>query len=314
MTKPRITVFEAIHHSGLALLQIDCDVHFAYGSSRDEIIDRSRESDIIIIKSAVNVDVELIDSSPNLKVIARAGTGLDNIDVMYAQSQGKQVLSVPAGNTVSAAEFAIMQMLLLCRRIPEVYRAIDNRDFRRHLLEGRELQFMNVGLVGLGNVGIEVARRLKGFKSKIVAYDPWSRHIDEFQSMGGLMAGSLNELTRFADIISLHTILTATTRHLVNDQFFEQVKPGLLLVNTARGGVISEDSVLRALAIGKLSFYATDLISPEPPFDLPPEKNHFTHPFLTHPRIITTPHMAASTTEAQSRISIDLAQQILKIF
>jgi len=311
MTKPQVTIFEAIHQAGLERLRRDCDVQTAYGASRSEIIERTRASDVIIVKSVVKVDVELIDSSPNLKIIARAGTGLENIDVAYAQSQGKQVLSVPTGNTVSAAEFAIMQMLLLCRRIPEVYRAVGNRDFRRHLLEGRELQAMHVGLVGLGNVGIEVARRLKAFKPRMVAYDPWSRHADEFQSMGGVMAKSLNGLTQVADIISLHTVLTASTKDSVNDQFFEQVKPGLLLINTARGGVVNEDSVLKALDNKILSYYATDFMNPEPPFDFPPEKHQFTHPFLTHLRVVTTPHLAASTCDAQERIAVDLASQIL---
>lgn len=311
MTKPQVTIFEAIHQGGLERLRRDCDVQTAYGASRVEIVERTRASDAIIVKSVVKVDVELIDSSPNLKIIARAGTGLENIDVAYAQSQGKQVLRVPTGNTVSAAEFAIMQMLLLCRRIPEVYRAVGNRDFRRHLLEGRELQAMHVGLVGLGNVGIEVARRLKAFKSRMVAYDPWSGHADEFQSMGGVMAKSLNGLAQVADIISLHTVLTASTRDSVNDQFFEQVKPGLLLINTARGGVVNEESVIKALESKKLSYYATDFMNPEPPFDFPPEKHQFTHPFLGHSRVVTTPHLAASTTDAQERIAIDLAQQIL---
>ena len=312
MTKPQITIFESIHEAGLERLRRDCNVQTAYGASRNEIIERTRLSNTIIVKSVVKVDMELIDRSPNLKIIARAGTGLENIDVAYAKKQGKKVLSVPTGNTVSAAEFAIMQMLLLCRRIPEIYRAVGNRDFRRHLFEGRELQEMHVGLVGLGNVGIEVARRLKAFNPRMVAYDPWSVHAEEFESMGGVMANSMNELTRVADIISLHTVLTASTRDSVNDEFFEQVKPGLLLINTARGAVVNEDSVLRALDNKILSYYATDFMNPEPPFDFPPEKHQFTHPFLTHLRVVITPHLAASTTDAQERIAIDLASQILR--
>lgn len=311
MRKPQVTIFEAVHQAGLDLLLRNCDVKTAYGASRSVIFELTRASDAIIVKSVVKVDVELIDSSPNLKIIARAGTGLENIDLEYAKSQGKKVLSVPTGNTVSAAEFAIMQMLLLCRRIPEVYRAIGNRDFRRHLLEGRELEAMHVGLFGLGNVGIEVARRLKAFKTRMVAYDPWTMHADEFHSIGGVMAKTLNELTQVADIISLHTVLTASTKNSVNDQFFEQVKPGLLLINTARGGVVNEESVLKALDNRKLSYYATDFMSPEPPFDSPPEKHQFTHPFLVHSRVVSTPHLAASTTDAQERIAIDLVQQIL---
>ena len=311
MNKPKITIFEAIHHAGFELLSQNCNVEVAYGAPRAEIIERTSTSDAIIVKSVVKVDRELIDSAPKLKIIARAGTGLENIHVEYARNQGKKVLSVPTGNTVSAAEFAIMQMLLLCRRIPEVYRAVSNRDFRRQLLEGRELMAMRVGLIGLGNVGIEVARRLKAFNPDMIAYDPSSRYADEFQAMGGTMADSLNDLTRVADIISLHTVLTPDTSDLVNDQFFEQIKPGLLLINTARGGVVNEDSVIKALETKRLSFYATDFMNPEPPFDFPPDAHRFAHPFLTHSRVVTTPHLAASTSDAQERIAIDLARQIL---
>jgi D-3-phosphoglycerate dehydrogenase len=204
-----------------------------------------------------------------------------------------------------------MKMLILCKRIPEVCRAVANRDFRRHLFEGRELQAICVGLVGLGNVGVEVARRLHSFKPQMVAYDPWSKHANEFQSLGGVMSKFLRGRTEAADIISLHTVLTDATKDSVNDEFFEHTKTGLLLVNTARGGVVNELSVLKAFDNGKLSYYATDFMCPEPPFDFPPEEHKFTHPFLMHPRVITTPHLAASTIDVQQRISLDLAQQIL---
>lgn len=307
-----VTIFESIHPSGVEKLNQFADVKFSLGSSTEDIFKNAQESDVIIIKSVTKVNRELIDACPNLKVIARAGTGLDNIDVEYARSMGKKVFHVPTGNTVSAAEFALMFILIGCKRLPDIQGFIQKNDFRRHLLEGRELSEQTVGLIGLGNVGIELARRLAPFKCRLVAWDPYSSHQEEFISLGGEVINSLDSIASESNIISLHCALNEDTKELINKEFISMCKRDLILVNTARGGLINERDLCGSLKVIRSMVYFADVLLDEPPFEKESHEHNYTNPLLHLSNALITPHVAASTVEAQRKIALNLVEQIKK--
>jgi len=310
--KPIITIFEAIHTSGIEYLAEFADIRLAYGVDRINCLKLTSESDAIVVKSVVQVDKELLGNSPRLRVIGRAGTGVDNIDVIEAKKMNIQVLTVPTGNSVSAAEFTLLQILSLCRRLPEVTNSTNENDFRRHLLEGRELQDMTVGLVGLGNVGMLVSERLKAFGCKILGWDPRSKDKSDFISHGGVYVESFEQLLSEVDILSFHARLTTDNYHMMGRKQFQKVKDGLLLINCARADLVDQNALLESVNNGKVAMASLDVLEPEPPFDLHPKEHNYQHQLLKHPRIIVTPHIGASTIEAQKRISLNLGEQLKK--
>jgi len=311
--KPIITIFEEIHSSGIEYLSEFADIRLAYGINRSHCLKLSSESDAIVVKSVVRVDKELLDNSPSLQVIGRAGTGVDNIDTIEAKKRNMRVLTVPTGNSVSAAEFTLLQMLLLCRRLPEVTNSINENDFRRHLLEGRELKNMTVGLVGLGNVGILVSERLKAFGCTILGFDPYSKNKDDFISHGGTYVASFEQLLPKVDILSFHARLTPDNHHMMGREQFQKVKNGLLLINCARASLVDQNALLESINNEKVAMASLDVLDPEPPFDLNPREHNYQHQLLNHPKIVITPHIGASTIEAQKRISLNLGEQLKKV-
>jgi D-3-phosphoglycerate dehydrogenase len=309
--RPVITIFDSIHQSGIDKLSEFSDVSMAYGVDRKRCLELSSISNVIIVKSGVEVDKDLLTNSPHLSIVARAGTGIDNIDIVEAKRLGIKVLTVPTGNSVSAAEFALLQILTLCRRVPEVTDFIEKNDFRRQLLEGRELRNMSVGLVGLGNVGMLVFKRLKAFGCEVIGHDPYSDNITEFTSSGGVYCESFEELLPKVDIISFHARLTEENTNMMGEEQFNKVKPGLLLINTARANLINQKALLESIKKGKVSAVSLDVLEPEPPFELKPDQHNYQHPMLANKKIYVTPHIGASTVDAQQRISLDICKQIL---
>jgi len=314
LSQPIVTVFEAIHQDGLDALSEFSEVRIAIGASRDKQLMLASDSDVVILKSVVRIDGEFLDNAPRLRIIGRAGTGIDNIDLVEAKNRGIEVLTIPLGNTVTAAEFTILQMLFLCRRMTEVIDFITKRDYRRHLLEGRELSKLVVGIVGLGNVGMAVAERLIPFGCKVVAYDPASRHADKFGKMGGVSASSLEDLLPQVDVLSLHARLTSETWHLMGRESFSLLKKGVMLINTSRAALIDDEALIDAIESGVVASAALDVLEPEPPFDLAPAEHAYSHALLDQPHVFVTPHIGASTVDAQSEISLSLANKIRECF
>jgi D-3-phosphoglycerate dehydrogenase len=309
--KSVITIFDSIHQSGIDKMSEFSDVNIAYGVDRKKCLELSSTSNVIIVKSGVEVDKELLNNSPCLSIIARAGTGVDNIDIVEAKRLGIKVLTVPTGNSISAAEFTLLQILTLCRRIPEVTNFTNKNDFRRQLLEGRELNNMSVGLVGLGNVGMLVFERLKAFGCLVVGYDPYSNNIAQFVSSGGVHCKTFDELLSMVDIISFHARLTKDNIHMMGEEQFNKVKPGLLIINTSRANLIDQKALLKSVENDIVSAVSLDVLEPEPPFELEPEQHNYQHPMLENEKIYVTPHIGASTVDAQQRISLDICEQIL---
>jgi D-3-phosphoglycerate dehydrogenase / 2-oxoglutarate reductase len=311
--KPIVTVLEAIHPEGIERLSEFSNVNVALGISRDECLKLVSQSDAIIIKSVIQADKELLNASNRLQIVGRAGTGVDNIDLEEAEKRGVNVLTVPTGNSVTAAEYTILTILMLCRKLPEVLSFVKENDFRRHLLEGRELQKMTVGLVGLGNVGLGVAERLKPFGCKILGWDPVSSGNARFTSIGGELVKSFEEMLPKIDILSFHARLTSDNFHMMDEPQFNLVKNGLFLINGARAGLINTDALLVAINNGKVEAAGLDVLEPEPPFDLKPHEHCYKHKLLNHPKIFITPHVGASTFDAQRRIALDLVEQMRRI-
>jgi D-3-phosphoglycerate dehydrogenase / 2-oxoglutarate reductase len=308
--KPKILVLESIHQDGIEAMKVFADVDIACGLDRIAQLRTVVGYDAVVVRSVIQVDQEFLECGTCLKVVGRAGTGTENIDMESAGGRGIKVLTVPTGNSQSAAEFTVALILALTRKLPLALSMVDAADYRRDLLEGRELTTQTVGLVGLGNVGSGVARRLSGFGCRIIGWDPAPLKAEEFIECGGELTESYEELLKNVDILSFHVRLSTDTTHMLDEQTLKLIKPGLFLINTARARVIDDKAVLAALDDGRIAGVAVDVLEPEPPFDDVPVARDFQHDFLAHPNVIVTPHMAASTEQAQKNIGNSLAAQI----
>ena len=313
--KPLLTILENINKEGIQCLEKYFEVRVLLGLNRKEYIDATKSSEVIIIKSVTNVDKEFLKHQTNLKIIARAGTGLDNIDLIQAEKCNIKVLNVPDGNSVSAAEFTIMQILNLIRNQDQVSQFIQKNDFRRNLLEGRELNNLKVGVIGAGHVGANVIDRLSVFGCDIFLWETDSKKRKKFKHIPNVhISDSLEFLLSQVDVISLHASLNKSSFQLLNRESFKNVKRGAYLINSARADLINQDDLIHALDEGIIKAAAIDVISPEPSYDLSPEDNEYFNPLIKHKRVSYTPHIGASTIDAQKRISIDLSRQIIKEF
>jgi D-3-phosphoglycerate dehydrogenase len=256
--------------------------------------------DVLIVRSATKVTGEVIALGTNLKIIGRAGTGVDNIDVEAATRRGILVMNTPGGNTVSAAEHTVSMLLSLARNIPQAYQSMMRGEWERKKFTGTEVFEKTLGVVGLGKIGREVALRCKGLGMNVIGYDP----VLSAEAAGklGIELLTLDELYRRSDFITVHTPLTDETRGLLNDQTLARCKKGVRVVNCARGGIIDEKALLRALQSGHVGGAALDVFESEPPKG---------NPLLEHPKVIATPHLGASTEEAQEKVAVQIAHEIV---
>jgi len=254
----------------------------------------------LVIRSATKVTDEIIEAADNLKVIGRAGIGLDNVDISAASRRGIVVMNTPEGNTVTTAEHTVAMMMALTRNIPEGTTSLKQGKWEKKKLQGRELYNKTLGLIGVGKIGRIVADRAKGMKMKVIAYDPYLRPetLDELD----VEPVSFEELQERSDYISIHTPRTDETVNLINKETMANMKKGAMLVNCARGGIVNEDDLYEALKSGHLGGAALDVFVTEPPG----------HMKLTGlPNFVCTPHLGASTREAQDNVAMDVAEQIV---
>ncbi|MDB5037533.1 MAG: D-3-phosphoglycerate dehydrogenase [Bacteriovoracaceae bacterium] len=272
------------------------------GLNRADLLKKIEDVEVLSVRTRTAVDKEIIEHGKKLKLIARAGTGVDHIDLKAAESRKILVMNTSSANSISAAELTLGLLLSAARQIPKAFDDLKKGEWQPS--KGIELHRKTAGLVGLGRVGRLVATRLQAFGMRVIATDPYKtqKYADEIS----VRLHPLEELLVKSDIVSLHLPLTDETRHLFDESRFSSMKRGSLLINTARGGVVHEDSLLKALNGGLLKSYATDVFEEEP---LP--KNHR---FFDHPSIIMTPHIGAQTEEAQKRVNIDIATQIVNYF
>lgn len=310
--KPRVLVLESIHGAGLDRLRAaGFDVDVSLGLDAGEIVSRLAGVKAVIVKSVVRVDARLLSGADALRVIGRAGAGLDNIDVEAAAARDIVVHNVPGGNAAAAADFTVMQMLCLARN---AYRARDMMaagDFRRDLLMGRDLGALTVGIVGLGHVGRLVATRLRAFGCRIIGLDP-AVTAEAGNALGIERIDSLAQLLPQVDILSLHVPLTPATRGMIGAAELAAMKSGAFVLNIARGAVLDEAALAAAIRAGRLGGAAIDVFEREPPYDAMPGQHDYVNPLLSQAGIFATPHMAASTEDAQRHIASVLADKMIQ--
>jgi D-3-phosphoglycerate dehydrogenase / 2-oxoglutarate reductase len=257
------------------------------------------DADALIVRSATKVTADLLDHAPKLRIVGRAGVGVDNIDMDAATRRGVLVVNTPGSSSTSVAEHAVALMLSMARSIPQLNAAMHAGRWEKAGSAGAEMRGKTLGLVGLGRIGAEVARRAQALEMRVVAYDPYLT--PERAAEWGVELLPLPEMLGKADYISLHTALSPATERLVNAGFLAQVKRGARLVNTARGELVDENALAEALRSGQLAGAALDVFAVEPPRD---------SPLLSMNNVIATPHVAGSTAEAQEEVGVQIAQQV----
>ena len=266
---------------------------------RGKLLEIVSDVDGIVVRSATKVDRELIKAAPRLKVIGRAGVGIDNVDIDAATERGVIVMNSPAGSSTTTAEHAVAMMFALSRNIPQAYRLLKDGTWNKSRFKGVELRAKTLGVVGLGRIGSEVARMARGIGMNVMAYDPFIR--PEAEQASGLQLVALDQIFAEADFISVHTPLTNETRNLIDSAVIAGMKDGVRLINCARGGIINESDLADALASGKVAGAAFDVFETEPNTD---------SPLFGLDNFIATPHLGASTIEAQRKVSEDICRQI----
>jgi D-3-phosphoglycerate dehydrogenase / 2-oxoglutarate reductase len=297
----RIVVADDLPASSLDLLRSESGwvIDARSGRTPDALAADVADADAILVRSATKVDARLMDAAPRLRIIARAGTGVDNVDVAAASSRGILVVNAPGANSISVAEHACALMLALARSVPAADRAMKSAKWEKKRFLGTELRGKTLGIAGLGRIGQEVAQRARAFGMRVVAHDPY---ISKEVAAGlGVELLSLDQVCEQADYLTLHLPSTTETKHLFNDARFATCKAGLRLINTARGELIDEGALRRALDAGVVAAAALDVFETEPPADWS---------LAQLPQVIATPHIAASTEEAQELVGIETAATV----
>lgn len=298
----RILVSDSLSKEGLAVLEQAEGISFDYKPGLDEaqLAEAIVPYDGLIIRSGSKVTAKVIAAAENLKVIGRAGIGVDNVDLPAASRRGIIVMNTPTGNTVTTAEHALALLFTVSRKIAMADALMKQGKWEKKKLEGREISGKTLGVIGLGNIGRIVADRAQGLKMNVVAFDPVVA--PEKATELGVALVSLDELFQRADAITIHTPLNAQTKNIINDAAIAKMKKGVILVNAARGGVYDEAAVLRGLESGKIGGAGFDVFVEEPPglTDL-----------VKHPNVVATPHLGASTEEAQTRVAVEIAEQVI---
>jgi D-3-phosphoglycerate dehydrogenase / 2-oxoglutarate reductase len=301
----KVIVTDEVAREGLALLEQDprVELDVRLGLKKEELLAIIGDYEVIITRSGTTVDKDLLDAGKKLKMVARAGVGIDNVDVDYASSRGVIVVNAPFGNTNSAAEHAMALLLALCRNIPKANSSLKGGEWKRAPFTGVELKGKTAGVIGLGKVGGRVATRLKAFECEVLACDPYIA-VKRAHDLGVKLV-SHEEIYRNCDIITLHTPLNEETRGMVGAQEIAMMKHGVILINAARGGIIDEQALLENLQSGKVGGAAVDVFSEEPP------KSDLVKELIAHDRLVVTPHLGANTFEAQVNVAVDVSKEIV---
>lgn len=299
MSQPKVVVAEAIADAGIEGLALKYTVVDAIGKSREEVMALMGDASAIIVRSATQVDRQMIEAAPSLEVIGRAGIGVDNIDLDAATESGVLVVNAPNANTISAAEHTMALLLAQARRVPEADLSLREGRWDRKKFKGVELHGKTLGVLGLGKIGTLVAQRASSFGMKIVAYDPYVS--PERARRLGIRLLPLDEVFDVADMLTIHLPRTPQTENLINTETIKKMKDGVRIVNVARGGIVSEEDLAAAVRDGKVAGAAVDVFDTEPTTE---------SPLFDVPQITVTPHLGASTVEAQDKAGVAVAQAV----
>ncbi|MCD6257374.1 phosphoglycerate dehydrogenase [Candidatus Aerophobetes bacterium] len=297
----KVLITDPLAKEGVARLEEEgFQVTEKVGIAEEELIRIIPEYIALIIRSGTKVSRKVIDAASNLKIIGRAGTGLDNVDVDAATKKGIIVMNTPEGNTISAAEHTMCLLLSLSRNIPQANLSLRKGEWNRKKFMGTEVYGKVLGIIGLGRIGTEVAKRAQAFGMKVMAYDPFVTK--EKAEETGVVLCDLDELLSQVDYLSIHTPLTERTKGLIGERAFSLMKNGARIINCARGGIIDENALYKAIKNGKIKGAALDVFEKGKPFG---------SPLLELDSVILTPHLGASTQEAQVRVAVEIANQVI---
>ena len=302
MTRWKILITDGLKPAGQAILSQEAEVDDRNGISAEELLAVIGNYDAVIVRSRTKITAEVLEAgAPRLKVVGRAGVGVDNIDLEAAKARGIKVVNAPQASTNAVAELAIGLMFALARRLTEADASMKRGEWLKKHLTGTELHGKTLGVVGMGRIGSRVGALAKALGMEVIGYDPLIP-AEEISRRGAQPVATLPELYAQADVITLHVPLTPETRGMVNAEAFAQMKPGVMLICAARGGVIDEEALYHALESGQVGGAGLDVFATEPPG---------ASPLVSHPRVVATPHIGAPTKEAQTRVATDIAAEVL---
>lgn len=299
MSKPVVLIAEELSPATIEALGPDFEVRHCDGSQRSELLGEITDADALLVRSATQVDEEVLAAAARLRVVARAGVGLDNVDVAAATKRGVMVVNAPTSNITSAAELAITLMLAAARHVSPAHAALRNGEWQRSRFTGTELFEKTLGIVGLGRIGVLVAERMTAFGMNIIAFDPFVQ-AGRAAQMGVRMV-SLEELMEQSDFVTVHLPKTPDTVGLIGGKLLDRAKPGLILVNAARGGIVKEKALYKALTDGRVAAAGLDVYETEPCTD---------SPLFGLDNVVATPHLGASTEEAQEKAGVAVARSV----
>ncbi|MBN2110448.1 MAG: phosphoglycerate dehydrogenase, partial [Methanosarcinaceae archaeon] len=287
---------------GLTKLSQHFAVDVLTGLSEEELVKKIPGYEALVIRSGTQVTRKVIEAADKMKIIGRAGVGVDNVDVEAATEKGIIVVNAPEGNMLSAAEHTIAMMLALSRNIPQADLSLKSRKWERKKFMGVEVNGKTLGVIGLGRIGAEVAKRAQSLGMHVIAYDPFIS--EERAKELGVKLRTVQEIAKEADFITVHTPLTKETRNIIDRAEFDMMKSNARVINCARGGIINEEALAEALNSGKIAGAAVDVFVNEPPFD---------SPLLDCDKLIVTPHLGASTKEAQINVAVSVAEEVISV-
>jgi D-3-phosphoglycerate dehydrogenase len=300
----KIIVCDPISPKGITLLQQRPEFNVVVLSKRlpeAELLPLVADATALVVRSETKVTRKVIEAAKSLRVVGRAGVGVDNVDIEAATQHGTVVMNTPGGNTVTTAELSFAMLLALARKVPQAHATMVAGKWDRKLFQGVELQGKTLGVLGMGRIGTEVAKRALAFGMRVVAYDPYLTE-ERAKAIGAEFAPELDQVYREADFITVHMPVTKETKEMLNAGAFAKMKPGVKIVNCARGEIIAEADLIAALESNKVAGAALDVFAVEP---LPAD-----HPYRKQPNLILTPHLGASTEEAQEKCGIEVAEVI----
>jgi D-3-phosphoglycerate dehydrogenase len=299
VSKPVVLIAEELSPATVDALGPDFEIRHCHGADRAELLPAIADVDAVLVRSATRIDAEAVAAAKKLKVVARAGVGLDNVDVPAATKAGVMVVNAPTSNIVTAAELACGLIISTARHIPQANAALKGGEWKRSKYTGVELSEKTLGVVGLGRIGVLVAQRMAAFGMKVVAYDPFVQPARAAQM--GVRLMTLDELLGVSDFVTVHLPKTPETLGLIDDEALHKVKPSVRIVNAARGGIVDEEALAAALKEGRVAGAGLDVYSSEPCTD---------SPLFEFDQVVCTPHLGASTGEAQEKAGIAVARSV----
>ncbi|MDI6897147.1 phosphoglycerate dehydrogenase [Methanocella conradii] len=301
----KVLITDPISDEGIKILKAEPGVQVDVETklTKEQLIEKIKDYDALIIRSETQVTKEVIDAAQHLKIIGRAGVGIDNVDVPAATEKGIIVANAPEGNTIAACEHTLAMMFAMSRNIPQANASLKGGKWERSKFMGVEVMGKTLGVIGLGRIGGEVTKRARCMGMEVLAYDPFTTP-ERAKDLGARLT-TLDEIYEKADYITVHTPLIPSTRHMISTPQFEKMKKGVRIINCARGGIIDESALLEALKSGKVAGAALDVFEKEPPVG---------SPLLELPNVIVTPHLGASTKEAQISVATIIAEQVINAF